>query len=141
MVVVRFLGIRRADDDEAVARAQHEDVRAVEVGEHVGAQHLVGRAQREAAVRDVEDAVDLAEQRVDVVGHEQNRGVRVLAMPVDEPDDRLLVGEVEARERLVAQQQARVVGERLSDAQPLLLATGEQADRGGRRTPARRRRR
>ena len=51
-----------------------------------------------------------------------------LAVPVDEPDDRLLVGEVEARERLIAQQQARVVGERLADAQPLLLATGEQSD-------------
>ena len=50
------------------------------------------------------------------------------AVPVDEADDRLLVGEVEARERLVAQQQRRIVGERLADAQALLLAAREHAD-------------
>ena len=52
-----------------------------------------------------------------------------LPVPVDEPDDGLLVREVEARQRLVAQQQLRVVGERLPDAQTLLLAAGEQTHR------------
>ena len=87
-----------------------------------------GRAEREAAVREVQDAVDLAQHRVDVVRDEQHGGAGLAAVPVDEPDDGLLVGEVEARERLVAQQQPRVVGERLADAQPLLLAAGEQPD-------------
>ena len=61
MVVVRLLGVGRADDDEPVARAQHEHRRAVEVGEHVGVEHLVGAAEHEPAVREVQDAVDLAE--------------------------------------------------------------------------------
>ena len=71
----------------------------------------------------------LPSTRVDVVRHEQHGGAGLAAVPVDEPDDGLLVREVEARERLVAQQQPRVVGERLTDAQPLLLAAREQPDR------------
>ena len=79
--------------------------------------------------------------RVDVVRHEQHGGAGLAAVPVDEPDDGLLVREVEARERLVAQQQPRIVGERLTDAQPLLLAAREQPDRVVGEVAARRRRR
>ena len=54
---------------------------------------------------------------------------RALApVPIDERHDRLLVGKVEARQRLIAQQQAGVVGDRLPDAQPLLLAPGQFTD-------------
>ena len=42
---------------------------------------------------------------------------------------RVLVLQVEAQQRLVAEQQRGVAGERLGDAQPLLLAAGEQSDR------------
>ena len=41
VVVVGLLGVGGADDDQPVARAQHEDGRAVQVGEHVGVEHLV----------------------------------------------------------------------------------------------------
>ena len=49
-------------------------------------------------------------------------------MPVDETDHRALVGEVEAGEGLIAQQEGRIVGERLSDPEALLLAAGELPD-------------
>lgn len=62
------------------------------------------------------------------MGHQEHAGARA-AVLVDEAYDGLLVGEVEARERFVAQQQARIVGERLPDAQPLLLAAREHPDR------------
>ena len=71
----------------------------------------------------------LPSTRIDVVRHQQHGGAGVAAVPVDQSDDRLLVREVETRQRLVAQQQPRVVGERLPDAQALLLAAGEQPDR------------
>jgi hypothetical protein len=127
-MVVGCLGIRGADDHQPIARAQHEDGRAVQVGERLRGEHLVGRAECEPAVREIEDAVDLAEDRVDVVRDEQDRGILLAAVPVDEADDGLLVGEVQARERLVAQQQAGLVREGLAGAQPLLLTAGELAD-------------
>ena len=127
VMVVRLLGVGRADHHQPVARPQHEHGRAVEVGEHPRVEHLVGAAEHEPPVREVQDAVHLPEHRVDVVRHEQHGGAGLAAVPVDEADHGLLVREVEARQRLVAQQQPRVVGERLTDAQSLLLAAGEEA--------------
>ena len=60
--------------------------------------------------------------------HEQHRRVAFAALPVDDRGDCLLVGEIEAGERLIAQEQGGVVGKGLADAQPLLLAPGEEAD-------------
>ena len=60
-------------------------------------------------------------------------GGAVLApAPVDQLADAALVAQVEAEQRLVAEQQRRVAGERLADPQPLLLAAGQH------RRPARR---
>ena len=127
MVVVRLFGVGRADHDEASARTEHVDRSAVEIAEHARVEHLIGLSEHEAPAREIEDAVDAAQHRVDVVRDEQDRGIRLASVTVDERDHRLLVGEVETREGLVAQQDARVVGERLADAQALLLATREQA--------------
>ena len=57
-------------------------------------------------------------------------GRAVLApAPVDEFADAALVLQVEAEQGLVAEQQPRVAGERLPDAEPLLFAAGQVADR------------
>ena len=53
----------------------------------------------------------------------------LLPARVEQVDDAALVGEVEREERLVGEQQRRVGDERLRDAQPLLLAARETADR------------
>ena len=50
-------------------------------------------------------------------------------MSGEQPGDRNLVGEVEAVERLVEQQQRRAAGQRLRDQQSLLLASREAPDR------------
>ena len=85
-------------------------------------QHLVGSADREAALGEVQDAVDHAEHGVHIVGDEDDGCAVVAPTRVDELAHLALVVQVEAHERLIAQQQHRVVGERLGDPQALLLA-------------------
>jgi hypothetical protein len=74
------------------------------------------------------------------VGHDDD-GDAVGADPLQEGGHPLLVGQVEAVERLVEEQQAGPAGEGLGDQEPLLLAAGDLADRpfgvGPRRRPAR----
>src|SRR5207237_1246185 len=57
------------------------------------------------------------------------RAAGAVAPPGDEVGDRLLVAEVEVRERLVAEQDPRVADESLRDPQALLLAAREPCDR------------
>ena len=57
----------------------------------------------------------------------------------DQRGDRALVGQVQAVERLVEQQQPGLADQRLGDQQPLLLAAGERADRPAARSRSRRR--
>src|SRR6202020_3499065 len=80
-----------------------------------------------AAGGEVDDAVEISEQRVDVVADEQRRDALGAGDPPDERRDGGLVRQVEAVERLVEQQQARTAYERLRDQQTLLLAAGEPA--------------
>src|SRR3954468_9655661 len=128
VVVRRRLGL--ADDDEpSVGRGEHLDAGAVEAAEGLAGDHLVGRADRGAAFAQVHDAIDVAKDRVDVVRHEQDRHALLLADAGDERSDGCLVGQVEAVERLVQQQEPRPAYERLRDEQALLLTARELTDR------------
>ena len=120
---------RLADDEDPAMDAEHVDVRAVEVGQPLRGEDLVRRPGRPAAVDDEEDPVDEVEDRVDVVGHEEDRPAGPPLPAADEPGDLLLVAEVEARQRLVAEEEPWVADERLGDAQTLLLSAREAADR------------
>ena len=64
------------------------------------------------------------------MGDEDHRRTGAAATLVDELGDGPLAGQVEGQQRLVAQQDAGVPEQGLGDAQPLLLAAREQADRG-----------
>ena len=119
---------RLADDEDPAVDAEHVDVRAVQVGEPLRGEDLVGRPGRPAAVDDEEDPVDEVEDRVDVVGHEEDRPAGPPLPAADEPGDLLLVADVEARQRLVAEKEARVADEGLGDAETLLLAARQAAD-------------
>ncbi len=77
----------------------------VEVAQNLGVEHVIGPPEREAATGEVQDAVDFAEDGVDVVRHEEHGGARRSSMVVDEADDGALIGEVETREGLVAEQE------------------------------------
>src|SRR5579872_1211960 len=122
--------VRRADDDEpAVGCAQDLDRHAVQRGERLRRDHVLGPAFHRGAAGDVDDAVEVGDDRVDVVRDEQDRDVLLLADAAHERGDADLVREVEAVERLVEEQELRPAHERLRDEQPLLLSTGELADR------------
>ena len=137
-VIVRVRLVGGADDHDAPVRADHVDRRGVQLAQHLGAQHLVGGADAEPPAGQVEHPVDVLEDRVHVVGDEQHPEAALAAVPVDQVADDALRAQVERAERLVAEQQAGVAGERLPDAQPLLLAAGE-AGRPARARSARRR--
>src|SRR5438552_1329416 len=115
-VAVDERGLRLADDDEPSVRgAQHLDRDAVEAAERGGGDHLVGAAFDRAPIGEVDDSVEVAEDRVDVMGDEQHRDASLPADPAHERCDGGLAGEVEAVERLVEEQQFRAADERLRD--------------------------
>ena len=126
-----------ADHDQPSAHPQHVDLGAVERRERGRGHHLVGGADAEAAVHEVEHAVDERQDRVDLVRDEHDGGVGRAPPPVDQVRDDLLVGQVEREQRLVAQQHRRVADQRLRHPQPLLLAAGEPPDRRVRVVPGR----
>src|SRR5712692_1510907 len=115
-------GLVLAHDHEApVARRQNLDRRAVEPGQDLGLDHVQRPARDEAAARDIDDAVQEREDRVDVVRHQQDAHALVLADPLDQTRDRLLVVEVKTLERLVEGEHLRAGDERLRDQDSLLL--------------------
>src|SRR5436190_5034410 len=129
-MAVHERGLGLADDDEsAVGGAEDFDRRAVEAAERLARDDLLGRTLDSGAAGEVDDAVEVAEDRVDVVGDEHHGNVLLFAEATDERGDRRLVLEVEAVERLVEQQQPRPAHECLRDQQPLLLAARKLANR------------
>ncbi len=109
--------------------AQHVHVGAVQGGHALGGQDLVGRAHRPAAVDHEQHLVDQPQDGVDVVRHEQDRAARATLPASDDIGDLLLVVQVQAGQRLVAEQELRVPDQGLRDPQALLLATRQAADR------------
>ncbi len=119
--------------------SQHLDRRLVEVGQRLGRDHVGRLAREHAAARDVDDAIEIRQQRVHVVRDEQDRHPLLATDPVEQRRNRDLIRQVEAVERLVEEQQLRPADECLRDQEPLLLAAGELADRAARQTPRLRR--
>ena len=102
----------------------------VEIGEDLRTQHLVGGADANLAASDVHHPIDIGQNRVDFVGDEEHPEISGPTCSVDELGDLLLVAQVKAGQRLIAQQQLRVGDEGLGDAQALLLTTGGHRQRG-----------
>ena len=76
--VVRFVDVEAgaaclADHDDAAAHPQHLHRSVVQVRHRLGGEDLVGAAGGPAAVDDEDDAIGVAEDRVDVVGDEHDR--------------------------------------------------------------------
>ena len=106
----------------------HVDVLAVQPGQHLGLDHLVGGADRHPARGHVDDPVHHRHQRVHVVRRQQHRDALGPGQPGQHRDDPLLAGDVQVGQRLVEQQQPRQADQRVRDHDPLLLAAGQLAD-------------
>src|SRR5256714_13152366 len=118
-------GVGLTDDDEpAVGGTEDLDRRAVEAAERLARDHLFGSALDRAAAGEVDDAVEVADDRVDVVRDEQHGDPLLFADAAHERGDRGLVGQVEAVERLVGTQKPPPPGPRLRHSPAVLLARG-----------------
>ena len=127
--VMNVLVVRRPHDDDAPTDAQHVHGRAVQVGQRLGGEHLVRLSDRPAPGGEIQHAVDHRVHGVDVVRDEDDGRPYAAPVRVEQARDDRLVGEVEREKRLVGEQEHGLRDERLRDAQPLLLAAGEPADR------------
>src|ERR1700690_814062 len=127
-VVVRRLG-RPDDDQPAVARPQHLDRGSVQAAQLRARDDVRDRAGQRLAAGEIDHAVEIAEQRVHVVGDEQDGDALHGTHALHEGRDGGLVGEVEAVERFIEDQHRGPAHERLGDEQALLLAAGQLTDR------------
>ena len=126
-----------ADVDGRAAAVEHDQLVAVGLLQHGGAQHLGGRAERDLAAVQAQHALEAA-RLLDVVGGDEQRAALVAQLAQHRLDARG-ARRVDARERLVEQQHARVLDERAGDQHALALAAGERAEaRAGARRRARR---
>src|SRR5919108_2670 len=88
--------LRLADDDKpAVAGIQDLDGSVVELRQRLGPDHIARRAGEHAAAGDVDHAIDELQDRVDVVGDEQDCDPPTARKAAHELRDRLLVLEAE----------------------------------------------
>src|SRR6202022_3410976 len=92
-------------------------------GQALRGDDLLGRAEDGPSGGDVDDPVEVAEDRVDVVGDEKNGDALLAADPLDQGRDALLVARVEAVQGLVEDEHLGPAQQSLGDEQPLLLAT------------------
>ena len=127
--VIRLVGVS-GDDDDAAVHVEHVDVVAVEPGQHVGADHLLGRPGRRPATGQVDDAVHDRQERVHLVGGEQHRDPLLDGDAVQQRDDLLAGAQVEVGQGLVEKQQPGPGDEGVGDEHPLLFAAREVPDPG-----------
>ncbi len=110
------------DDQHAAVHAQHVDVVAVQFGQDVAADDLIGTPVHRPAAGEVDDPVHHRQQRIDLVRGDQDRHPLLAGDPRHQRHDLAGAAQVEVGERLVEQQQLRPADQRVADQHPLLLA-------------------
>ena len=118
------------DHHQPAVRGDDVDRCGVQRGERRRRHHLVRWSEPEAAARQVQHLVDVVQHGVDLVRHEDHRRAVLPAALIDQRRHLLLVAQVEGREWFVADQQGRIAGQRLRDADPLQFAAGEHRNGG-----------
>src|ERR1700693_5344946 len=72
MLVALHVLVTRHDEDTAL-HAHHVDLGSVETRQHRARDHFVDGAERRLAASEIEHAIERAEQRVELMGAEQDR--------------------------------------------------------------------
>ena len=116
-------------DEDAAMEGNHLDLRTIEAGEHRPGDHLLDPADRGMAIAEIENPVQRAQQRIQLMGAEQHGNLQFLLQAAHQLHHRALVMGIEADQRLVQQQQGRVAQQRLGQQQPLALAPGGLSER------------
>ena len=131
IVAVRVaLDVDAARHDEiAVLDVDDLDLRPIEARQHRTGHDLVDRADHRRPAAEIEHPIDGVDQRVELVGAEQDRDFEVIANAPGDFDDAPLMRRIERDQRLVEHQQARLADERLAEQHELALAARQFADR------------
>lgn len=93
---------------------------------------LVDGAEGGVAAAEVKDAVDGAEELVQLMGAKQDSEAELLRQPADKVDDHVLLMLVEADQRLVEKEEAGPADQRLGDQQALTLTARHGRERSRR---------
>src|SRR3984957_6419276 len=100
-------------DEDATADAQDFDFRAIEARQCRAGNDLVDRAEHGLAGAEVQDPVDRAQKRIDLMRAEEYRDSQFYRQPLARLYPALLMGRIEADQRLVEQQQFGSADQRL----------------------------
>ena len=84
-----------AEDDDPVTHAHDVDRRAVQRAQALAREDLVGRADRPAPAGEVQHAVDVRQDGVDLVGDEHDRGAVLAPAAVEQGGHLVLVRRIE----------------------------------------------
>src|SRR5579872_6522143 len=95
-------------DEHVPLGAHHQHRKTKEPGEHIRLHHLVGGTDHAMPSREVQDAIHAAEERIDVVGHEQNGDVAPVANLGHKLDNLATAPKVQVCQWLVEEQQIRL---------------------------------
>src|SRR5664280_370714 len=125
MIVIMMPGFGHVplagNDEDPSFGANNVDCRAVEFAQRGAGNHLVCRADRGPAAGDIDDAIQHADQRIDVVRDKQN-GCAGCGLDVRYAlDHRRLAPGIETDQRFVQNEQTRLVQEGLSQFDALLF--------------------
>src|SRR5271156_3017714 len=109
-------------DVEAIFDAHDLDRRLIKARQHRSSDDLVHGADHRRSRAEIEHAIDRVDQRIELVGAEQNRNLQIVADAPCGFNDALLMRRVERDQWFVEQQQTRPADERLAQQHPLTLA-------------------
>ena len=98
----------------AVLDADDLDLRPIKARKHRPGNNFIDRADHRGPRAELVNPVNCIDQRIELVGAEQNGDLEVVANAPRDFDDALLVSGIERDQRLIEQQQARPADQRLA---------------------------
>ncbi len=129
---VAFHVVAAGHDEDPALQADDVDLGSVEARQHRPGDHFVDGTERRLPPPEIKHAVERAEQRVQLVGAEQDGDPEFGLERLHQLHHLALVVRVEAEQRLVEQQQPRTADQRLGQQQTLPFAAGRLGQRSSR---------
>src|SRR5690242_2004058 len=112
-----------AHNKDAIAQVDYFHGGIIELAKLFAGYNLLRCADGATTIGNVNNPVNDVEQRIDVVSDQQYADMAGTADARDQRDDFALMGDIEIRQRLIQQQQARIGQQGLGYQQSLLLAS------------------
>jgi hypothetical protein len=117
------------ENEDAAIGTHHLDGYSIEPRQNGPGNHLLYRAQGSVPLAEIQHPVETPEQRIELVRAEQHRQAQFLLQPAHQLHNASLMAHIEANQRLIQQQQARLAKQGLREQQPLSFAAGDFAER------------